>query len=89
MLKTENAFSNKPEICEFEFQATHDVDMSIWPEGESAALNRLKDFLNSKAERYSEDRNDPIIDGTSRISPYLALGIISSKRCILRSFKTK
>ena len=85
--KEKNAFSNKPELSDLNFNVTHDVDMSIWPEGESAALERLKDFLNSKAERYSEDRNDPIIDGTSRISPYLALGIISSKRCILEALK--
>ena len=85
--KQENAFLNKPEICAFEFQVTHNVDMNIWPEGENAALNRLKEFLNTKAERYSSDRNDPIIDGTSRISPYLALGIISSKRCILEALK--
>jgi deoxyribodipyrimidine photo-lyase len=85
--KDKNAFSNEPELSDLNFNVTHDVDMSIWPEGESAALERLKDFLNSKAERYSEDRNDPIIDGTSRISPYLALGIISSKRCILEALK--
>ncbi len=85
--KEKNAFSNKPELSDLNFIVTHDVDMSIWPEGELAALKRLKDFLNSKAERYSEDRNDPIIDGTSRISPYLALGIISSKRCILEALK--
>ena len=85
--KEKNAFSNKPELSDLNFNVTHDVDMSIWPEGELAALKRLKDFLNSKAERYSEDRNDPIIDGTSRISPYLALGIISSKRCILEALK--
>ena len=47
----ENIFSNKPEICEFEFQVTHNVDMSIWPEGENAALNRLKEFLNLKAKK--------------------------------------
>ena len=85
--KQKNAFLNKPEICAFEFQVTHNVDMNIWPEGENEALNRLKEFLNTKAERYSSDRNDPIIDGTSRISPYLALGIISSKRCILEALK--
>ena len=47
----------------------------------------LKNFLKNKVTRYNEDRNDPIIEGTSRISPYLALGILSSKRCILEALK--
>ena len=34
-----------------------------------------------------QDRNDPIIDGTSRLSAYLASGIISPKRCILEALK--
>ncbi len=36
---------------------------------------------------YSKNRNDPILDGTSRISPYLAIGAISPKRCILEALK--
>ncbi len=71
----------------FDFKIEHKVDMSIWPTGEQAALDRLKNFLENKASNYSKDRNDPIIDGTSRMSPYLALGIISSKRCILEGLK--
>jgi deoxyribodipyrimidine photo-lyase len=58
----------------FDFEREHKVDMSIWPAGEQAALDRLKNFLENKASNYSKDRNDPIIDGTSRMSPYLALG---------------
>ena len=55
--------------------------------GEAAAQERLSNFLQSKADLYSESRNSPIIDGTSRISPYLALGILSPKRCILEGLK--
>ena len=44
----------------------------------------LKNFLKNKVKRYNEDRNDPIIEGTSRISPYLALGILSSKDAFWR-----
>jgi deoxyribodipyrimidine photo-lyase len=71
----------------FDFKREHKVDMSIWLAGEQAALDRLKNFLENKASSYSKDRNDPIIDGTSRMSPYLALGVISSKRCILEALK--
>jgi deoxyribodipyrimidine photo-lyase len=71
----------------FGLKIEHKVDMSIWPAGEESGLSRLKDFLKSRASNYSKDRNDPIKDGTSRMSPYLALGVISSKRCILEGLK--
>ena len=71
----------------FNFKKTHSVDMSIWKVGEKNALSILKDYLDKKVVRYSLDRNDPIIEGTSRLSPYLASGIISPKRCILEALK--
>ena len=72
---------------DFKHEIKHKVDMSLWPAGEEHALNRLVDFLKNRAVNYSKDRNDPIKDGTSRMSPYLALGVISSKRCILEGLK--
>jgi deoxyribodipyrimidine photo-lyase len=71
----------------FKFKRNHLVDMSIWPSGEASAKDRLDLYLNENILRYSKDRNDPIIEGTSRISPYLANGIISPKRCILEALK--
>ena len=72
---------------DFKHEIEHKADMSLWPAGEEHALNRLVDFLENRAVNYSKDRNDPIKDGTSRMSPYLALGVISSKRCILEGLK--
>ena len=71
----------------FEFEKSHSVDMSLWKIGEANAISILHDYLDRKVLRYSKDRNDPIIEGTSRLSPYLASGIISSKRCILEALK--
>ena len=71
----------------FEFEKSHSVDMSLWKIGEANAITILHDYLDKKILRYSKDRNDPIIEGTSRLSPYLASGIISSKRCILEAIK--
>ena len=71
----------------FKFKRNHSVDMSMWPPGEGHAKDRLELYLSKKILRYSQDRNDPIVDGTSRISPYLANGIISPKRCILEALK--
>ena len=71
----------------FEFEKSHSVDMSLWKIGESNAISILNSYLDKKVLRYSKDRNDPIIEGTSRLSPYLASGIISPKRCILEALK--
>jgi len=77
----------KSDLSALKFVKTHSVNMDLWPAGEIAAQEKLASFLQSKAKSYSESRNSPIIDGTSRISPYLALGILSPKRCILEGLK--
>ena len=55
-----------------------DVPPAPIPGGRQAALRRLKAFLEKKLERYTEDRNEPEIDGTSGLSPYLHFGHISA-----------
>ena len=79
-------FSNVEDF-DFDYKKSHSVDMSIWKIGEQNALSILMNYLDKNIYRYSTDRNDPIIDGTSRLSPYLSIGIISSKRCILEALK--
>ena len=71
----------------FNFTCKHQVNMELWKEGESNANESLHSFLKNKIVDYSKNRNDPILEGTSRISPYLALGIISPKKCILEALK--
>ena len=84
--KNLNYLSNLKDF-DFNFETTHQVNMNLWPAGEDEAEARLLQFLDEKAIKYSKNRNDPIVDGTSRISPYLASGIISSKKCILEALK--
>jgi deoxyribodipyrimidine photo-lyase len=79
--------SIKSNLSDLKFTKTHSANIGLWPAGEKAALDRLKNFLQAKAKLYNESRNSPIIDGTSRISPYLSLGILSPKRCILEALK--
>jgi deoxyribodipyrimidine photo-lyase len=45
--------------------------------GPHAALTRLKHFLSNLLHAYPETRNQPEIDGTSCLSPYLHFGHIS------------
>jgi photolyase PhrII len=49
--------------------------------GTRAGYERLADFLlNGGLARYARDRNDALLDGTSRLSPYLHYGHISALR---------
>ncbi|WP_432560426.1 cryptochrome/photolyase family protein [Granulicoccus sp. GXG6511] len=46
------------------------------PAGEDAALHRWRTFLADDLEAYAEDRNRPDLSATSRLSPYLKLGVV-------------
>ena len=85
--KNDSGINSNVHEFNFEFEKYHSVDMSLWKIGEANAITILHNYLDKKVLRYSKDRNDPIIEGTSRLSPYLASGIISSKRCILEAIK--
>lgn len=61
---------------------TSDVPGTLWPAGERAAARRLKHFVESDIDRYQRQRDLPALAGTSRLSPYLALGVISIRRCV-------
>ncbi len=86
-LKLKKPFPIQSNLSALKFVKTHSVNIDLWHAGEDAAHEKLANFLQSKAHNYSELRNSPITDATSRISPYLALGILSPKRCILEGLK--
>ena len=54
----------------------------LWPAGERAAQKRLDRFIRRGIGDYKKDRDFPGIEGTSRISPYLAAGAISPRQCL-------
>jgi len=86
-IKNNTEVISNVEDFDFEYKKSHSVDMSLWKIGEENAISILMNYMDEKIYSYSTDRNDPIIDGTSRLSPYLSMGIISSKRCILEALK--
>lgn len=59
------------------------ADLSIWPSGEKIAQQRLRTFIRKKLFVYDQERDFPFLDATSRLSPYLAVGMISVKNCFL------
>ncbi len=60
-----------------------DIDHTVKPSpiykgGTRAGRARLRHFVKKILPRYDEARNDPSIDGTSRLSPYLHFGFLSA-----------
>jgi deoxyribodipyrimidine photo-lyase len=51
------------------------------PAGEHAARRRLARFLETRVHDYAEARDFPAVDGTSRLSAYLRLGVLSVRTC--------
>ncbi len=55
---------------------------SSWIVGEKAARNQLEKFCEENLLAYDEHRDFPDLDSTSRLSPYLAIGVVSAKQCL-------
>jgi deoxyribodipyrimidine photo-lyase len=54
----------------------------LWPAGEEEAHDRLNRFLDKHVKHYKAKRDIPAEDATSQLSPYLAIGAISSTQCM-------
>lgn len=54
----------------------------LWPAGEDHALDRLRAFRAQRIHAYHERRDSPAMNGTSTLSPYLALGVLSPRQCL-------
>ena len=50
--------------------------------GEAAARGRLQRFLEGRIGDYASRRDDPAVNGTSRLSPYLRFGQLSPRICV-------
>jgi deoxyribodipyrimidine photo-lyase len=73
------------ERVEGELKTDHSVKKVDWIKpGSYAALEVLDNFLNVKFDSYAEDRNDPVKDGQSNLSPYIHFGQISAQRITLQ-----
>ena len=85
--KNKFALVNPKDKKNISFNQTHQVNMEIWPAGEVEARKRLELFIEKSITLYSKNRNHPFLDATSRLSPYLALGILSPRRCIYEAIQ--
>jgi deoxyribodipyrimidine photo-lyase len=65
------------------FDGMEQRDLSkLWPAGEKEASKRLKAFVKNHIDDYQTARDFPQVEGTSQLSPYLAIGSISPRQCI-------
>jgi deoxyribodipyrimidine photo-lyase len=68
------------------------VDRSVKPvswmtPGETAAMTMLERFLMTRLAYYAQDKNDPVRNATSFLSPYLHFGHLSAQRAVLEISK--
>lgn len=69
---------------ENDFTNSMSNESKAWCVSNKAILNNMRQFCREKSQHYHEQRDYPAIEGTSQVSPYLAIGAISAKQCIMR-----
>jgi deoxyribodipyrimidine photo-lyase len=62
-------------------------DELVFQAGEAKGSLILKEFFNNKLKKYNQNRNNPNLDGTSNLSPYLHFGQISTQRVVIEANK--
>lgn len=59
----------------------------LWPITETLANDYLDRFLEDHVSYYQKERDFPSLEGTSKLSAYLNIGIISVRQCIQALFR--
>lgn len=63
---------------------TADDSSADWSVAENEVVELMRSFCRHKVADYHQQRDFPAIDGTSRLSAYLAIGAISPAQCVAR-----
>ena len=72
-----------PEVAQQKALTSTEVDAeSPWPAGEAAAQQQLQQFCREQLVDYKELRDFPALAATSSLSPYLAIGVLSTAQCL-------
>lgn len=62
---------------------------NLWSTGEDFALEQLDVFIEDHLSTYKLERDFPNVKGTSQLSPYLNLGILSIRQCLQALFRAE
>ena len=61
----------------------------IWTISEQHAWSLLDNFIEDRVEHYHTERDFPHIEGTSQLSSYLNIGMLSIRQCIQALFRSQ
>ncbi|ALR76003.1 deoxyribodipyrimidine photo-lyase [[Enterobacter] lignolyticus] len=59
-------------------------DPDLFPADEKSAIARLRQFCQQQAAEYEQKRDFPAMEGTSRLSCCLTVGVLSPRQCLRR-----
>lgn len=76
-----NPKKQKPIDVDTDTLAVNDA-LTDFAAGEDEAIKRLNRFVDNDIRDYKNKRDLPGVDGTSTLSPYLAVGAISPRQCL-------
>jgi deoxyribodipyrimidine photo-lyase len=86
----EPVFARLPErreLRELSWPALEPTWERYWPAGESVLRKQLDTFCEDRIDAYRTQRDIPSVNGTSRLSPALAAGVLSVRECWRRSMQ--
>lgn len=76
--------SNDWEMALESVQVDTSVDEITWAKpGYEHGIKKLEDFLQNRIKEYGFERNNPLKNANSDLSPWFHFGMISVQRCIL------
>lgn len=81
--------SDIPSLDELGLEPINSSVQQLWPVGEHIALNLLEEFIASRLMQYDQTRDFPAIEGTSQLSAYLNIGILSIRQCLDALFQAR
>lgn len=84
-----NITTHIPSTTELRLNEIPPKQQALWPVTETYAWARLDDFIEQDVQRYDQIRDYPSLSQTSRLSPYLNIGIISIRQCLQALFRTQ
>lgn len=71
-----------PHLHDFGYSDISPEQQTLWPVGEAAADTRLHQFITKHVKQYHVTRDFPAVTGTSQLSAYLNIGILSGRQCL-------
>ncbi|KAK9298414.1 hypothetical protein QLX08_008211 [Tetragonisca angustula] len=83
-LTKENFKSNNWDIALQDVDTDKSVNEITWAEpGYMGGIKELENFIQNRLQKYGDERNNPLLNATSNLSPWFHFGMISVQRCIL------